>query len=198
MSVAITDTVDSRVPISAEDLLALSNEKDYELVNGQLVEHHLGFESSHIAGQLFGFLFLFFNQHGKLGWIQIADCGYLLPLPGNNTVRKPDVSFVSFQKLPAAGGFPSGYPAIAPDLAVEVVSSNDSAYEVETKINEYLQAGVRLVWIINPAGRSVQIYRQDGTFARRLETEELDGEDVLPGFRCSISRLLEIPQPGNS
>lgn len=193
MSVAITETIDSRVPISADDLLALSNEKDYELVNGQLVEHHRGFESSHIAGQLFGFLFLFFNQKGRLGWIQIAECGYLLPLPGGNTVRKPGVSYVSFQKLPAAGGFPAGYPAIAPDLAVEVVSPHDLAYVVESKINEYLLAGVRLIWVINPASRSVQVYRQNGTITRLLEAEELDGEDVLPGFRCSIRSLLEVP-----
>ena len=194
MSAAITETetVPSRVSMSAEELLALSNEKGLELVDGQLVEHRMGFGSSHIALHLAALLFMFNRDH-PTGWVQSCECGFKLPLPGGDTVRKPDVAFVSFQRLPAAGQFPDGYPAVAPDLAVEVVSPNDLFYEVETKLKEYLQAGVRLIWIINPSTRSVQICRQDGTSARLSETDELDGEDVLPGFRCSISSLLEVP-----
>ncbi len=194
MSVAITESVGSRVPMSADELLALSNEKDLELVNGRLVEHQMGFESSHIAGRIFGLLFIF-NEVRRLGWLQGSDCGYLLPLPGGDTVRKPDVSFVSFQKLPAAGGFPKGYPALAPDLAVEVLSPNDLAYEVEEKIKDYLEAGVKLIWIINPAGRSVQVYRHDGSIGRLLESEQLEGEEILPGFNCAVRTLFEVPQP---
>lgn len=193
MSVAITKSVDSRISMSPDQLLTLANEKDFELVNGQLVEHRSGFKSSHIAGRLLGLLFVF-NEVHRLGWLQISDCGYLLPHLRGNTVRKPDVSFVTFEKLPAVAGFPEGYPAIAPDLAVEVLSPNDLAYEVEAKINDYLQAGVRLIWIINPAGRSVQVYRRDASSDRLVDSEELNGEDVLPGFACHISRLFEIPQ----
>ena len=192
MSVAITETVGSQARLSAEEFLVHPNEKDFELVDGQLVERHMGFESSHIALEL-SVLLVLFNKAHRLGWIQGSECGYRLPLPGGDTVRKPDVSFVSFQRLPATGKFPVGYPAVAPDLAVEVVSPNDLFYEVETKIKEYLQAGVRLIWIINPATRSVQICRHDGTSVRLSETDDLDGEDVLPGFRCSINSLLEIP-----
>lgn len=195
MSVAISEVVASSKTMTADELLALPNAKDFELVDGHLVEQHIGFESSDIAGRLYGLLFLFFSQTRPIGWIQVADCGYLLPLPGGPTVRKPDVSFVSFQKLPAAAGRPSGYPAIAPDLAVEVVSPNDLVYELETKIKEYLLAGVQLIWIINPATISVTVHRQDGTTTRLLDTDELNGEDVIPGFRCSITSLLEIPQP---
>ena len=195
MSVAITGAVAGTVQMSADELLSLPNVKDVELVNGQLVERHMGFESSHIALEV-SVLLVLFNKARRTGWVQGTDCGYRLPLPGhNNTVRKPDVSFVSFQRLPNAGQFPAGYPAVAPDLAVEVVSPNDLAYELETKINEYLLAGVRLVWIINPAARSVQVHRQDGTSTRLLDTDELDGEDVIPGFRCSIASLLQVPQP---
>ncbi len=192
MSVAITETVGSQARLSVEEFLVHPNEKDFELVDGQLVERHMGFESSHIALEL-SVLLVLFNKAHRLGWIQGSECGYRLPLPGGDTVRKPDVSFVSFQRLPATGKFPVGYPAVAPDLAVEVVSPNDLFYEVETKIKEYLQAGVRLIWIINPATRSVQICRHDGTSVRLSETDDLDGEDVLPGFRCSINSLLEIP-----
>ncbi len=194
MSAVITEPASSQVRFSADDLLAFPKQKDFELVDGQLVERHMGFESSHIAGRLFGLLFVF-NEVHRLGWLQISDCGYLLPLLGRDTVRKPDVSFVSFQKLPAAQGFPIGFPAIAPDLAVEVLSPNDLAYDVESKINDYLQAGVKLIWIINPAGRSVQILRQDGSSGRLLESDDLDGEDLLPGFRCKIASLFQVPQP---
>lgn len=193
MSLATTDAAGTLYS-SPDELLALPNEKDFELVNGQLVERHMGFESSHIALEL-SVLLVLFNRAHRTGWVQGTDCGYRLPLPGGNTVRKPDVSFVSFQRLPNAGQFPAGYPEVAPDLAVEVVSPNDLVYELDTKINEYLLAGVRLVWIINPATRSVWVHRQNGTSARLLDTDELDGEDVLPGFRCSINQLLKVPQP---
>lgn len=181
--------------MASAGLLALSNAKDFELVDGQLVKRHSAFEDCHIAGELAGQLFLF-NQVHRAGWVQGPSCGYLLSLPfrTGDTVRKPDVSFVSFQRLPVTDKIPTGYPLVAPDLAVEVISPNDLAYEVEAKIKDYLQAGVRLVWIINPSSKSVQIYRQDGTSARLLESDEINGEDVLPEFRSSISSLLEIPQ----
>ncbi len=179
--------------MNAAELLALKGEKDFELWNGQLVELHSGFQAAHVGAQLAGQLFLF-NQTHRLGWVLGSRCGYQLPLPGHDTVRKPDASFISFQRLPVPDKLPTGYPVVAPDLAVEVVAPDDLAYEVETKINDYLLAGVRLIWVINPVGRSVLIYHQDGTFARQMETDELDGEDVLPGFRCSIASLLEVPR----
>lgn len=193
MSSTLTESVSRKSRVSVAEFLALPNEKDFELVNGQLVEHRMGFESSFVAGQLFGFLFVYLQAH-RTGWLQSSDCGYTLLLAEDPTVRKPDVSFVSFQKLPAAGGFPMGYPSLAPDLAVEVLSPNDLASEVEAKIEDYLQAGVKLIWIIHPPTRSAQILRQDGTAARLIESDSLDGEDVLPGFTCRLGSLFEIPQ----
>ena len=193
MSNQTSNTVNLSSPMNAAELLALKDEKDFELANGQLVALHSGFQAAHVGVQLAGQLFIF-NQTHRLGWVLGARCGYQLPLPGHDTVRKPDASFISFQRLPIPEKLPTGYPVVAPDLAAEVVAPDDLAYELETKINDYLLAGVRLIWVINPVGQSVLIYRQDGTFDRRLETDELDGEDVLPGFRCSIASLLEVPQ----
>lgn len=194
MSVVSSETVETEVHLTADDLLSLPNEKDFELVDGKLVERCMGFESSYIAGQVFGLLFVY-NQTHRLGWLQISDCGYSLPLSSRTTtVRKPDVSFVSFNKLQPQLGFPDGYPLVAPDLAVEVLSPNDLASEVETKINDYLQAGVRLIWVINPPTRTVSVYRQNGSLTRHYESDELSGEDVLPGFSCKISALFEVPQ----
>lgn len=195
MSVAINETVGTSSHLTIDEFQALPNEKDFELVDGQLMEQQMGFESSYIAGHLLALLYLYSQSH-RLGWVVGSDCGYSLPLPGRTgNVRRPDVSFVSFDKLSVKDGIPRGYPAIAPDLAAEVLSPNDLAYEVDAKIKDYLEAGVKLIWIINPASRSAQVLRQDGSTARLLETDSLDGETVLPGFQCRIATLFEVPQP---
>lgn len=194
MSVVTTDSANLKALMSVEKFQALPNEKDFELVDGQLVERQTGFESSFIAVQLASLLFVY-NQTHKRGWVQGADCGFRLPLPGEPTVRRPDVSFTSFERLSADKGIPKGYPKLAPDLAVEVLSPNDLIYAVDDKIKDYLDAGVKLIWIINPSSRSVQVFRQNGTTARLVETDHLDGEDLLPGFKCLIASLFEVPQP---
>jgi Uma2 family endonuclease len=80
----------------------------------------------------------------------------------------------------------SGFIKVPPDLAVEVLSPNDLAYEVDRKVAEYFSAGVRLIWIVNPETRSVTIYRPDGTASKLNDRDTLEGEDVLPGFRCPV------------
>ena len=109
--------------------------------------------------------------------------------------RKPDTFFVRADRIP-----PNWVddPAldIAPDMVVAVVSPNDIAYEVQKKIREYINAGVRLVWVISPEIRTVSIYRIDRSLAERISGEELDGEDVLPGFRCPVDGLFPaVPKP---
>lgn len=182
--------------MTADGLLALPNAKDFELVDGDLVGRHSAFQDCHIAGQLAAQLFLF-NQNHRTGWVQGPGCGYRLSLPGriNHTVRKPDVSFVSFHRLPVTPTWPTGYPEVAPDLAVDVVAPGDLEYQIEAKLNDYLLAGVRLVWIIYPPTGSVRVFRHNSTSARLMDTDDLDGEDVIPGFRCSIASLLQLPQP---
>jgi Uma2 family endonuclease len=79
---------------------------------------------------------------------------------------------------------------IPPDLAVEVVSPNDLAYDVESKVVEYLDANVALVWVIDPEARTVRIYRRDGSISWLREQGELSGEDVLPGFQCRVATIF--------
>ena len=86
-----------------------------------------------------------------------------------------------------------GWLTIVPDLAVEVVSPNDTAYEVEQKAREYLGVGARLVWVVYPNIRSVRVHRPDGTEAMRREGDELGGESVLPGFACRVGELFPAP-----
>jgi Uma2 family endonuclease len=127
----------------------------------------------------------------RLGWIFGADASFQCFLDAPDKVRKPDVSFVRLDRLP--GGPPKGHCRVAPDLAIEVISPNELYSEVEEKVDEYLAAGVRLVWVIDPPHRSIRVHRADGTVTDLRETEALSGEAVIPGFRCLVSDLFTRP-----
>jgi Uma2 family endonuclease len=104
-------------------------------------------------------------------------------------IRRPDVSFIAKERL-SKDLLAHGYIYIAPDLAVEVLSPNDLAYEVDQKVDEYLSAGVRLIWIVNPEKRTVTIHRPSGTVTKLNDQDVVDGEDVLPGFRCPVHEFF--------
>jgi Uma2 family endonuclease len=105
----------------------------------------------------------------------------------NGNLRSPDVSFVQGSRL--SNGVPSGFLHLAPDLAVEVVSRDDRAADSARKVAEYLSVGVRLLWVIDPETRTAVVYRPRAE-PRQPENGTLDGEDVLPGFACTLSDLL--------
>lgn len=104
-----------------------------------------------------------------------------------DTVRGPDISFWSREKLPEV---PAGYIEIAPDLVVEVVSPGDHYARIQKKVKQYLEKGVRLIWVADPEDRSVTIYRNGETMRILSENETLTGEDVLPGFTCRVGDLF--------
>ena len=100
-------------------------------------------------------------------------------------VRKPDVSFIRKGRLPG-DAIPKGWVKIAPDLAVEVISPNDTAEDLEEKLEDYQKAGVPLVWVIYPERRMARVFRQGSPPVVLGEDDELSGEDVIPGFRCPL------------
>ncbi|MFM9961263.1 MAG: Uma2 family endonuclease [Planctomycetaceae bacterium] len=177
-------------PITPEDLLAMADEGDYELVNGELVERPMGAESSWIASNL-TWLFGCFYGRKRPGHFFTTDCGYQCFLDDPGKVRKPDVSFVRFGRFPRER-VPEGYVCIPPDLAVEVLSPHDLADETDAKVEEYLDAGVPLVWVISPKSETVTVYRGDRSAVKLHEADELSGENVLPGFRCKVCDLFAI------
>jgi len=73
---------------------------------------------------------------------------------------------------------------------VEVISPNDLAKDLDEKLEDYLRAGVKLIWVINPETRTLQIYYPDGTSRRLHETDEVSGDSVIPGFRCPVAALF--------
>ncbi|MGH2351789.1 MAG: Uma2 family endonuclease [Chloroflexota bacterium] len=159
----------------------------YELVRGEVVVMAPpGFEHGGRALTLGFHLQAFVQEHG--GGVVVVEAGFLLARDPD-VVRAPDVAFVSEARLPPpeqrAGFFPG-----APDLAIEVVSPNDTATEVLEKVQEYLAAGSRLVWVADARTRRVSVYRADGTVQFLREEDTLSGEDVLPGFTLRVRDIF--------
>lgn len=180
--------VATKQQFTPEMLLALPGAKDYELAGGELVERNMGWESSWIAGRLLYFLTAF-CEGKNLGRVVPGDASYQCFPDDPGKVRKPDVSFIQVGRLPPATEL-QGHCPIAPDLAAEVVSPNDLYSEVETKVGEYLAAGVRLTWVVNPPTRTVRVHRASGEVTDLTIQDELDGEDIVPGFRCRVANLF--------
>jgi Uma2 family endonuclease len=150
---------------SAADLLKHPDRDRFELVNGELVEKDLGWASSRIAVRLASFLFMHCDPH-QLGWVNGPDAGYQCyeeVYPDDpDRVRKPDVSFIRQERL-SPDDRPEGHCDSVPDLVAEVISPNDTAYEVRKNTEEYLRAGVQLVWVIDPLAKQVDVHRDDGS-----------------------------------
>lgn len=106
-----------------------------------------------------------------------------------DTVRAPDLAFVDRDRVTQIG--PRGYAALAPDLVAEIFSPDDRPGEVLTKVGEWLEAGVQLVWVIDTDRRSAHVYRADGSVTTVSSGADLDGEAVLPGFSCRLAELFE-------
>jgi Uma2 family endonuclease len=173
-----------------DDLLALPEAERFELVDGQLVERARGFKSSRIRNCVNVLLANHCNQH-QLGWVLGSDTGDRCFSDDGDKVRKPDVSFVAACRL-KADEEPEGFATFAPDLAVEVISPTELFEDVMVKVSEFLDAGVKLVWVIDPATNRVHVYRADGGTILDAK-DQLDGEAVLPGFRCAIVDLFVPP-----
>jgi Uma2 family endonuclease len=183
----ISNPLPSPMRYTPEDLLSLPYAANYELVGGALVERKLASESSCVGGRLHALL----SAHcadGGLGWVFAEDAGFQCFSDDPEEVRKPDVSFVRQDRLP--DGPPQGHCRVAPDVAVEVIAPHETYAEIEDKVDEYLAAGVRLVWVVNPPNRSVRVHRPDGSVTDLRQADELIGEDVVPGFRCAVAALF--------
>src|SRR4051812_46111838 len=181
-------TVADKTEYTPEDLLAMPDGDHYELVNGVLVERHMGILAGWVSGELFRLVSTYYRER-RLGWVfPPGDAGYQGFPDSPRTVRKPDVSFVAHGRFPGEK-LPSGYARLSPDLVAEGVSPHHLYGEVDQKVEEYLRAGVRLVWVVNPENLTVRVYRLDGTSQSLRANDAIDGEGVLPGFRCAVRNL---------
>lgn len=184
-----------RPKVTPAELLARPDRDQFELVNGELVERIIGWQSSRIGSKLLAFLESYVTEH-NLGWVNGADAAYQCyedAFPEDpDRIRKPDVSFISLDRLPPEEE-PEGYCEIVPDLAAEIVSPHDTIYELSIKIDEYRKAGVKLIWVVVPNTKTVTVHRLDGSTQELRESDELSGEEVIPGFRCSVAEIFRTP-----
>jgi Uma2 family endonuclease len=176
--------------MTADDLFRLPDDglHRYELVQGVLVTmappgFGHGGTASEIAFHVRGGV-----ERLGLGGRVVVEAGFRLQRDPD-TVRGPDVAYVAAERLPPPER-ESEYFDGAPDLAVEVVSPNDTAAEVLEKVQEYLAAGTRLVWVVEPRTRTATAYRPDGSARVLHERDRLDGEDVLPGFTLAVGDVF--------
>lgn len=131
-----------------------------------------------------------FVDDNRLGDVFSPETGYRCFSGDPNLVRKPDGSFIARGRLPERK-IPKGHITIVPDLAIEVISPNDLYYDVESKVSLYQQAGIRLIWVVNPDSRTVKVYEPKRAYPVELtEADELDGGEVLPGFRCAVRDIF--------
>lgn len=157
-----------------------------ELVDGVLVEKAMGYEASVVAVYLAGALLAFVHPR-QLGLVSGAD-GMMRLFPG--LVRIPDVAFASWRRFPKRKIPRQPIPALVPDLAVEVLSENNTETEMSRKVQEYFAAGVLLVWIIDPTNRSARVFTTPDQAILLTQNDDLDGGQVLPGFRLPLGDLF--------
>jgi len=158
-----------------------------ELVRGWIMREPLaGFLHGDIGSRILTLLRAHAIEHG-LGTVVGPDTGFILSRDPD-TVRAPDVAFVGQAKLVA--GIPEKFAPFAPDLAVEVASPSNTSAGLHEKVLDYLDAGCRLVWVVEPKHRRVIVYRSRAE-VRVLEADDtLDAGDVVPGFRIRVHRLF--------
>ena len=185
--------------ISPEEFLRMPDQKGFELIDGEPVPRHgedgevrVSVLSSWVGTNLARLI----GNHVEAtrgGWVFGSDNGFLCFPDRPKTLRRPDVSFVRSDRM-TWDQVSEGWLRMAPDLIVEVVSPNDKARDVETKIDMFFKAGVPLIWVVYPEVRTVRILRGDGSTSMLRDGDELSGERIVPGFVCPVSSIFP-PKP---
>lgn len=178
--------------MTAEDLWEMPEVpgKRFELVEGDIVEAPGAGMLHNLNVGLIYKLIDTYVQEQHLGLVFTDGTGYVLRRQPD-VVRIPDVSFVSWERLPE-GDVPEGYGTGSPDLAVEIVSPGDRAEEVHDNVLGYLDAGTQMVWVLWPKRQSVTVY-ESGRVGRELGPDDvLQGGEVLPNFQATVKELFEV------
>ncbi|MGH7698967.1 MAG: Uma2 family endonuclease [Gemmatimonadales bacterium] len=174
--------------MTAEDLLRLRlpGDKRTELIRGRLIVRDPGGARHGAVANRIGYRVTAHVEAHDLGRVYAAETGFKIEADPD-TVRAPDVAFIARSRLPDVE--PLGYPSWAPDLAVEVLAHDDHPAATLEKVAHWLKSGVRLVWLVDAERRNARVYRADGTESLLGPDDALEGEDLVPGFRCPLADL---------
>lgn len=177
--------------MTAEELLQRPDDgQRHELIAGELrTMSPTGEEHAGLTASLTGSLIQHVTAH-KLGLVLTGEPGFILTRDPD-TVRAPDVAFISQERVRATGKL-TGYRPGVPDLAVEVISPNDLYTEVEEKVSTWLAHGTRMVIVLNPRQRTVAVHRSRTQVRHLTADDTLDGEDVVPGWTVPVKDLFAI------
>jgi Uma2 family endonuclease len=175
--------------MTVEEFEVMPREGNWELVDGELVEMSpAADESATIGATIIGLLWPYVRAN-RLGRVYNAEGGFVI-FADRATVRAPDVAFVRADRAPQ-GASRKHFPRLAPDLAVEVLSPSDRMADALSKIAMYLEAGVRVVWLVDPAERTVTIFQPDHSPKTLGGDDALDGGDVLPGLTMPLAEIFQ-------
>ena len=175
--------------VTPEELYAMPDNSTMELVDGRIVEKNVSYKSVRAEG-LIHRRFENYLDVNPVAEAFVASFGYRCFADAPNKIRKPDVTVIRVERLRELENPDPGYMPLVPDLAVEVVSSNDGYYDVMKKVKEYLDAGFPLVWVVDLVWRTVMEYRSDVPPTLYNAGDEITAENALPGFRCKVADLL--------
>jgi Uma2 family endonuclease len=181
----------SSAPVDAirlEDSPEVPDKNGFELINGEWVEKIMGGQAGRVAAVVNRRVDHYADAHTQ-GLFFASDTGYQIFPHKPSRVRKPDGSFIRRGRLPDDKP-PRGHVRIPPDLAIEVISPNDLAEDIEERVTDFLEAGTTLMWVLYPSTRTVHVFRQGTGCSRLTASDELSGEDVLPGFVCRVAELF--------
>ncbi len=180
--------VDESIPIEELDI-----PEGYEFVDGNLEEMNVSYLSTYVAKNII-FILESHVKPGRLGWVSSEGASYKCFPDDADKYRRPDVAFHVRGRLTRAEATTSGPVSIVPDLVVEVISPNDLSYKVDRKRKEWLSAGAKLVWIVNPETQEIMVYRPDVAAKQFFSNDILTADPVLPDFRVPMAEVFEMPE----
>ncbi len=176
----------ARPRITEEEFLRLPDDgRKYELVDGEVKEVPAGVRHDELAAFVIFRLMPFTRGRGALCSSQ---AGYRMR---DGNIRSPDVSFTLKERLPG-GRSPEGFGPFAPDLCIEIISPSEDREEMARKVREYFEAGAQQVWHLYPETQSAVLFTSPLETHRLSAEDELDGGDLLPGFRCRVADLYAL------
>ena len=158
-----------------------------ELIDGVLVEKVMGHEEARLATWL-GIHVGKYLEENDIGIVAGADGPHQV-LP--EQIRFPDLAFIAYENIPETADPHTAVPDWIPTLAVEIISKKNTKAEMARKLRDYFEAGVELVWYVDPPTRTVRVYRSPDAFVTLTDADTLDGENVLPGFCLSIREWFD-------